>query len=63
MGAAVDARYTRDFDDLTAWLAQQMNQTQIHAADADRAGRTVGNIIDASSRRHARSRAAVGGLC
>jgi transposase len=23
------ARYTRDFDDLTAWLAQQMNQTQI----------------------------------
>jgi transposase len=23
------ARYTRDFDDLVAWLAQQMNQTQI----------------------------------
>ncbi len=23
------ARYTRDFDDLTAWLAQQMSQTQI----------------------------------
>jgi transposase len=23
------ARHTRDFDDLTAWLAQQMNQTQI----------------------------------
>jgi transposase len=23
------ARYTRDFDDLTAWLAQQMNQTQV----------------------------------
>lgn len=23
------ARYTRDFDDLVAWLAQQMNQTQV----------------------------------
>jgi transposase len=23
------ARHTRDFEDLTAWLAQQMNQTQI----------------------------------
>jgi len=23
------ARYTRDFDDLCAWLAQQMNQTQV----------------------------------
>jgi transposase len=23
------ARYTRDFDDLTAWLAQQMSQTQV----------------------------------
>jgi len=23
------ARYTRDFDDLAAWLAQQMNQTQV----------------------------------
>src|SRR5450755_441238 len=27
--ARAGARYTRDFDDLTAWLAQQMNQTQV----------------------------------
>ena len=32
------ARYTRDFDDLTAWLAQQMSQTQVTQADADRLG-------------------------
>jgi hypothetical protein len=25
----VDAPYTRDFDDLAAWLAQQINKTQI----------------------------------
>jgi transposase len=38
------ARYTRDFDDLTAWLAQQMNQTQI--ARLMRIGwETVANII------------------
>jgi transposase len=27
--ARPDAPYTRDFDDLAAWLAQQMNKTQI----------------------------------
>jgi transposase len=38
------ARYTRDFDDLVAWLAQQMNQTQI--TRLMRIGwETVGNII------------------
>ena len=38
------ARYTRDFDDLVAWLAQQMNQTQI--TRLMRIGwRTVGNIV------------------
>ncbi|HTS52527.1 MAG TPA: helix-turn-helix domain-containing protein, partial [Burkholderiales bacterium] len=38
------ARYTRDFDDLTAWLAQQMNQTQI--TKLMRIGwETVGKII------------------
>lgn len=38
------ARYTRDFDDLTAWLAQQMNQTQL--TKLMRIGwRTVGKII------------------
>jgi Transposase/Helix-turn-helix domain of transposase family ISL3 len=38
------ARYTRDFDDLTSWLAQQMNQTQI--TKLMRIGwETVGNII------------------
>jgi transposase len=38
------ARYTRDFDDFTAWLAQQMNQTQV--TNLMRIGwRTVGKII------------------
>jgi transposase len=38
------ARYTRDFDDLTAWLTQQMNQTQI--TRLMRIGwDTVGNIV------------------
>jgi transposase len=38
------ARYTRDFDDLTAWLAQQMNQTQL--TRLMRIGwETVGNIL------------------
>src|SRR5450631_4665238 len=38
------ARYTRDFDDLTAWLAQQMNQTQV--TRLMRIGwETVGNIL------------------
>ena len=38
------ARYTRDFDDLVAWLAQQMNQTQV--TKLMRIGwETVGNII------------------
>jgi transposase len=38
------ARYTRDFDDLTCWLAQQMNQTQI--TRLMRIGwKTVGKII------------------
>jgi transposase len=38
------ARYTRDFDDLVAWLAQQMNQTQI--TRLMRIGwETVANII------------------
>jgi len=38
------ARYTRDFDDLTAWLAQQMNQTQI--TRLMRIGwETVGNVV------------------
>jgi transposase len=38
------ARYTRDFDDLTAWLAQQMSQTQI--TRLMRIGwETVGKII------------------
>jgi transposase len=39
------ARYTRDFDDLTAWLAQQMNQTQL--TRLMRIGwETVGNILE-----------------
>jgi transposase len=38
------ARYTRDFDDLVAWLAQQMNQTQVTRLMRI-AGETVGNII------------------
>ena len=38
------ARYTRDFDDLTAWLAQQMSQTQV--TRLMRIGwETVGKII------------------
>jgi transposase len=38
-------RYTRDFDDLTAWLAQQMNQTQL--TKLMRIGwETVGNILE-----------------
>ena len=36
--ARAGARHTRDFEDLTAWLAQQMSHTQGHAADADRVG-------------------------
>jgi transposase len=37
-------RYTRDFDDLTAWLAQQMNQTQL--TRLMRIGwETVGNVL------------------
>ena len=44
------ARYTRDFDDLTAWLAQQMNQTQV--TRLMRIGwETVGKIIRASWQR------------
>ena len=39
------ARYTRDFDDLCAWLAQQMNQTQV--TRLMRIGwETVGNILE-----------------
>ena len=39
------ARYTRDFDDLTAWLAQQMSQTQL--TRLMRIGwETVGNILE-----------------
>ena len=42
--ARAGARYTRDFDDLTAWLAQQMSQTQI--TRLMRIGwETVGNIL------------------
>jgi transposase len=38
------ARYTRDFDDMAAWLAQQMNQTQL--TRLMRIGwETVGNIL------------------
>ena len=38
------ARYTRDFEDLTAWLAQQMSQTQV--TRLMRIGwETVGNIL------------------
>ena len=47
------ARYTREFDDLTAWLAQQMSQTQV--TRLMRIGwETVGNIVDAGRRREAR---------
>ncbi len=38
------ARYTRDFDDLVAWLAQQMNQTQLTRLMRI-AWETVGNIL------------------
>ena len=39
------ARYTRDFDDLTAWLAQQMSQTQV--TKLMRIGwETVGKIVE-----------------
>ncbi len=39
------ARHSRDFDDLTAWLAQQMNQTQV--TRLMRIGwETVGNILE-----------------
>ena len=39
------ARYSRDFDDLTAWLAQQMSQTQV--TKLMRIGwETVGNILE-----------------
>jgi transposase len=39
------ARYTCDFDDLTAWLAQQMSQTQV--TRLMRIGwETVGNILE-----------------
>ena len=39
------ARYTRDFDDLTAWLAQQMSQTQVTRLMRI-AWETVGNILE-----------------
>jgi transposase len=38
------ARYTRDFDDLVAWLAQQMNQTQVTKLMRI-CWETVGNIL------------------
>ena len=38
------ARYTRDFDDLTAWLAQQMSQTQVERLMRI-AWRSVGKIL------------------
>jgi len=39
------ARYTRDFDDLVAWLAQQMSQTQV--TRLMRIGwETVGNVLE-----------------
>ena len=42
--ARAGARYTRDFEDLTAWLAQQMSQTQV--TRLMRIGwETVGNIL------------------
>ena len=42
---ALRARYTRDFDDLTAWLAQQMSQTQV--TRLMRIGwETVGKILE-----------------
>ena len=43
--ARAGARHTRDFDDLTAWLAQQMSQTQV--TRLLRIGwETVGNILE-----------------
>ena len=39
------ARYTRDFDDLAAWLAQQMSQTQVTRLMRI-AWETVGNILE-----------------
>jgi transposase len=39
------ARYTRDFDDLTAWLAQQMSQTQVTRLMRV-AWETVGKILE-----------------
>jgi transposase len=39
------ARYTRDFDDLTGWLAQQMSQTQVTRLMRI-AWETVGNILE-----------------
>ena len=49
--------YTRDFDDLTAWLAQQMSQTQV--TRLMRIGwESVGNILDAGRRREAARRPA-----
>jgi transposase len=42
--ARAQARYTRDFDDLCAWLAQQMSQTQV--TNLMRIGwRSVGKIV------------------
>jgi transposase len=43
--ARAGARHTRDFEDLTAWLAQQMSQTQV--TRLMRIGwQTVGNILE-----------------
>ena len=42
--ARAGARYTRDFDDLTAWLAQQMSQMQIERLMRI-AWRSVGKIL------------------
>ena len=43
MGRA-GSRYTREFEDLTAWLAQQMSQTQVEQL-LRIAWRTVGKIL------------------
>ena len=42
--ARAGSRYTRDFEDLTAWLAQQMSQTQVERLMRI-AWRTVGTIL------------------
>ena len=42
--ARAGSRYTRDFEDLTAWLAQQMSQTQVERL-LRIAWRTVGKIL------------------